>query len=290
MPNRIIAIGDIHGDLESLIYALHTANLIDDNGDWCAYDTILVQTGDIIDDCRKYKGSTKCINKFGDGGEELIIYAYLTDLNSQAINYGSKILICLGNHELVATINNRFERRYTQLSTKKIYNKNRETLFSPSGEMAKKLACIVSITHLVGDWIFLHGGITSKNIEKIGQIEYDLKLYLKGELDNPKKFIKTINNKYSPIWDRTFSSNDDVCHLYDIITKAYNSPNLKMVIGHTVQNSGITSICEKGGMPRIYRIDTGMSQAFGSKEKIGERIEMLEILKNGTINILKCKN
>ena len=56
-----------------------------------------------------------------------------------------------------------------------------------------------------------------------------------------------------------------------------------MVIGHTPQKT-INEVCSK----KIWRIDTGMSKAFGKKRKESDRIEILEILYNGTeFNILK---
>ena len=52
MQDRIVAIGDIHGDFESLIYLLYTAKLINNELKWIGGDTFVVQTGDIFDDKR----------------------------------------------------------------------------------------------------------------------------------------------------------------------------------------------------------------------------------------------
>ena len=46
-----------------------------------------------------------------------------------------------------------------------------------------------------------------------------------------------------------------------------------MVVGHTVQSQGINSKCDN----RIWKVDTGMSDAFGENGKI----QVLEILDNG---------
>jgi hypothetical protein len=55
-----------------------------------------------------------------------------------------------------------------------------------------------------------------------------------------------------------------------------------IVVGHTPQN-GINSQCGN----KIWRVDTGMSEAFGRRNSIQERIEVLEILENGEkVNII----
>ena len=46
---RIVAFGDIHGDFNTLINDLKKSNKINNNYDWIAGNTYLVQTGDILD-------------------------------------------------------------------------------------------------------------------------------------------------------------------------------------------------------------------------------------------------
>lgn len=140
LPERIIAIGDIHGDLEALFSILLKSGIIDINGRWVANNTFLVQTGDIFDKGRlkppinsvgqpqnipgymrspvpydiidKY-GNTQTITKhhnfeFGEVGDELVIIKFLTDLHVQATDpsnkFGnSRVLLCIGNHEFMNT-------------------------------------------------------------------------------------------------------------------------------------------------------------------------------------------
>ena len=49
---RIIVLGDVHGDWNKLIGALKLGKVIDDNNNWIGNDTIVVQVGDQIDRCR----------------------------------------------------------------------------------------------------------------------------------------------------------------------------------------------------------------------------------------------
>ncbi|HKL54238.1 MAG TPA: hypothetical protein VJ902_09775, partial [Wenzhouxiangellaceae bacterium] len=46
---RIIAIGDLHGDYANYIKTLRAAELVDHRANWVAGETHLVQTGDIPD-------------------------------------------------------------------------------------------------------------------------------------------------------------------------------------------------------------------------------------------------
>src|SRR5690242_17996835 len=46
---RIVAIGDLHGDYENYVKVLEAARIIDARGQWIAGETHLVQVGDIPD-------------------------------------------------------------------------------------------------------------------------------------------------------------------------------------------------------------------------------------------------
>lgn len=50
---RLIAIGDIHGDMKALKIILRSAGLINAALNWTGGDTVVVQTGDIMDRARQ---------------------------------------------------------------------------------------------------------------------------------------------------------------------------------------------------------------------------------------------
>lgn len=86
---RIVAFGDVHGDLPALHKFLLAAQVIDpqslssDEPKWIGGDTILVQTGDILD----------------RGAKELACFRLLCNLAHQAEAVGGKVHILYGNHE-----------------------------------------------------------------------------------------------------------------------------------------------------------------------------------------------
>jgi hypothetical protein len=83
--NSIVGIGDVHGGLEELLVILKRANLIDDQGNWNGGNNKLVMHGDYLDR-GKYTAS---------------IYFYLRNLQDQAAKSDEKVVLIIGNHELL---------------------------------------------------------------------------------------------------------------------------------------------------------------------------------------------
>lgn len=82
---RIVAIGDVHGALAEYRSILHAAGIIDATGHWSGGGSFLVSTGDLTD-----RGP------HSDGVIEL-----LRRLEAEAPATGGRVLVTLGNHELM---------------------------------------------------------------------------------------------------------------------------------------------------------------------------------------------
>lgn len=82
---RIVALGDLHGDLEATEEALTLGGVLGPSGEWIGGDTVLVQVGDVFD----------------RGGKELAILELFEDLRAQARVQGGDVHVLLGNHELL---------------------------------------------------------------------------------------------------------------------------------------------------------------------------------------------
>ena len=85
--DRVVAIGDLHGDYGSYIKSLEGAGIINARGQWIAGETHLVQLGDIPD----------------RGDDTLKIIAHLKKLVPQARAKGGWVHTLLGNHEAMNT-------------------------------------------------------------------------------------------------------------------------------------------------------------------------------------------
>jgi hypothetical protein len=80
---RIVAIGDIHGDVDGLTAILREARLIDGSGAWAGGPATLVQTGDYL-----------------DRGEDVrAVMDLLIALEAKAKAGGGRVVTLLGNHE-----------------------------------------------------------------------------------------------------------------------------------------------------------------------------------------------
>ena len=305
---NILAIGDIHGDFEALIRILIAANVINEEGLWIGGNTTLVQTGDIVDDARYNYKTKQHINLFHHLPEdELIIYGFLADLNLQAQAFGGRVLLCMGNHEYSHIIHEMGKADYyTQPTTQDWYNtfgpNTRYNIFKSGGILAKKLACMLNLVVVVGDWIFCHGGLNCSAIysradledlnRKMGLFMRDglAELSIEDQLDYKHRFY---NNEFI-FYDRRYSTNqfeDDnspACNDFKRIKEVLEMPDAKIVVGHTVQEVP-NKICNSS----IYRIDTAISRAFGVKDKKTDRLYALMIVKDkpvivdGKGNIMK---
>ncbi|HET9306297.1 MAG TPA: metallophosphoesterase [Candidatus Sulfotelmatobacter sp.] len=83
--DRIIAIGDIHGELDSFCRILRRAHVVDEQNHWIGGSTTLVQTGDVIDR--------------GPKGREAM--DLLMTLETEAARAGGRVVALLGNHEVM---------------------------------------------------------------------------------------------------------------------------------------------------------------------------------------------
>jgi hypothetical protein len=85
---RLVAIGDIHGDFDAFIGLLTRVGLIDAERRWAGGDTTLVQTGDYMDRGPKVRE----------------VLDYLIALEPQAAAGGGRAIVLMGNHEAANAI------------------------------------------------------------------------------------------------------------------------------------------------------------------------------------------
>ena len=240
--NKIIAIGDLHGDLEAAIKSLKLAGVIKKSVpnipknldlEWIGGDTVVVQIGDQIDRVRP----SNLVNNLcpedddelhKDEGSDLKIISLFCSLHKKAIKDGGAVISCIGNHELMNILGdfryvsprefnefgNYFNAKKTQKKlTKFPYGyKERKEAFKPGGILAKKLAeCYYSVFQ-VGSWIFVHGGISPELAKKytIKSINDNIKHWLLGNTDpSIKKAVDDLyhndDDTFSPFWCRLYS-------------------------------------------------------------------------------------
>ncbi len=83
--DRIIAVGDVHGSFSGLVSMLREASIIDEGNQWIGGNTLLIQTGDLLD----------------RGADVRPVMDLLMSLQDQAEASGGKVVVLLGNHEVM---------------------------------------------------------------------------------------------------------------------------------------------------------------------------------------------
>ena len=271
---RVVAIGDIHGDFSAMETALKGAKLIDDEGRWTGQDTVLVQTGDLLD----------------RGDDEQRIIDFLDRLGAEARAEGGNVLELIGNHE---AMNVQGDLRYVtpggfedfedveglDLSDERLAPlspplRARRAAFLPGGPYARKLAEHHTIG-IVNDTVFAHGGVLPDHVTYgVDRINDEVRAWMIG--DGLLPFI--MQSQSAPTWTRHYSApppGEDPCPLLEQALEQLGAQ--RMVLGHTVQRDGIASHCDG----KLWLIDVGMASHYGGTPAA------LEIKKSGEVAILK---
>jgi len=310
--NRIIVLGDIHGDFQIALSLLKTGKVINDNGNWIGNDTIVVQVGDQIDRCRSSNKNICNKKQDIDEGNDWKILEYFTNLHNEAIKTGGAVYSLLGNHEIM---NVQGDFRYVSYEGLKEFdnyidnNGNkfnngkdaRKWAFTCGNPIANYLGCTRKMGLIIGSNLFTHAGILPHIAKKynVNELNQILSLYLWNELDKNdllnNKYNDILFNDSSPLWTREYGYIENNCNNYLMeLNNIYQVGNI--IVGHTPKMElGISSRCNN----KVWLTDYGASHAFDdfvhdnledSNNKLRNttrKAQVLEILNDGEeINIL----
>jgi len=274
--HRVIAIGDNHADLDQTLAALRTGGVIDSELDWTGGDTIVVQTGDIMD----------------RGVEEKEVIDLYETLRPLARAAGGDIINMNGNHEIMtAYADYRYVMEaaclpFMEISGLDLTNpafdglsdacKHRAAAFWPGGPYAQIIAEWPMIV-VLQDSVFVHGGLHQKHLDYgIDAINSMTNLFLLGSI--PLDYSMVGGGDDCVDWDRTYSDDEvsptptDCANLESVLTELGVT---RLVVGHTVQST-ISTSCD--GL--AYLIDVGMAEYYGGS------VQVLEITPDGETNAL----
>ncbi|KAG0702508.1 Metallo-dependent phosphatase-like protein [Suillus ampliporus] len=289
---KIIAVGDIHGDIGNAEHILQMAGVVDENNNWSGNVDVFVQTGDIID----------------RGDDTIELFNWMEDLREQALAVNGIVLSILGNHEYMNAIG---DWRYVLESEKKTFEPRDSRLEAvTTGWLADAwaanytTAARLPLHGLLGPpntdypapdgsafaranagplshaaFSFVHGGLapTYPNLQPfpsaINGIGSSLLRRLRERKPQPLPHppssypglpagtTREEARMYSadgPLWYRGWADEDDrkVCPMVDAVLE--KTGTRRMVMGHTPQFDGILAKCDG----KVIIIDTGISHAY----------------------------
>ncbi|CAO2824854.1 unnamed protein product [Amaranthus hypochondriacus] len=310
---RIVAVGDLHGDISKARWALNMAGVLSADGRdlWTGGETVLVQLGDILD----------------RGEDEIAILSLLRSLDMQARLEGGAVFQVNGNHE---TMNVEGDFRYVDsggfdectafleylnernhdwedafvnwVTISEKYKEDhlksrnyfgpwnlverqrgvlaRSVLLQPGGPLARELARH-PIVLKVNDWVFCHGGLLPHHVGYgIERMNNDVSRWMRGLHDEDTSSLSFIATKGydSVVWNRLYSRD----------SSDYADYQIKQI--HDILQETLQAVDAKamvvGHTPQtagvnceyncsIWRVDVGMSSGV-----LDSRPEVLEIIGN----------
>ncbi len=270
-PRRIVAFGDVHGDLSAARAALRLAGAIGDQDQWIGGDLVVVQTGDQLD----------------RGDEEQAILDLFDRLRVEAEAHGGEFHALLGNHELM---NVRGDLRYVteggfadfddatefdpndpSLEAFEPQQRGRMAAFLPGRPYAMMLAQR-DVIYQRDQTVFVHGGVLPAHAAYgITRINREAREWLRGERERPDVLI----GSDSPQWTRLYSDDPDADACAVLADALQRLGAKRIVMGHTIQQGGIESACDGAA----WRVDVGMAAHYGGSvqvlEIVGDSLRVL---------------
>lgn len=283
---RIVAVGDVHGDFEQLVAVLRSAKIVNDQNKWSGGKTHLVQVGDLPD----------------RGPDTRKIMDLFMKLETQARRAGGVVHALIGNHEamnIYGDLNYVTPEEFDSFRDAKseqvraafykmhleelsqdpagkeskepddVYRKDWENKhplgyfehryhFGPNGKYGKWIESHNTIIR-INDTIFLHGGISPKYAdmsrevinERIREELRDFSMLKGGVVLDPD----------GPLWYRGFAKSEETILSEHVEQVLKLQGARRIVVGHTPTDGAI--LPRFGG--KVLLIDVGLSAYYGSR-------------------------
>lgn len=292
--DKVVAIGDLHGDYENFVKILLGTHLVDQDLHWIAGRTHMVQNGDILD----------------RGPSARKIFDLLIQLEKEAEQAGGQVHVLTGNHEEMAMGGISFDypgfvtldqflaflpEDYRIARESEFYKK--KTAGLPAGaeqpaipyneilqfwqgvmqddaEGQQKYFDLLhkqygpwilshNVVIKINDTVFAHGGINLSfsrwPVEEINSVfRQELGLAMRGANFNRRIFYM----QNSPLWYRDLALKDENSMTKEVDRILSNLKAQHMVIGHSPHGFG-TLRTMKRFEGKIWVIDTGISARYG---------------------------
>ncbi|AIN99993.1 metallo-dependent phosphatase-like protein [Leishmania panamensis] len=242
---RIIAIGDLNGDIDCLRNILRAANvLVKDEDTWREGCTdVVVQLGNVV----------------GHGPDVPQMMQLLSELKPQALASGGRLITLSGNHELLA-LSGAVENAHPRLLNLSAGSAGLRYLYGPDGRYGRMMIEENLAVAVVSDIVFVHGGLTAVH----GRLGVDQLNAAWFEGASSTSLAKNpFHDKQSPLWDSSIvqaAMSGDCGPLSAGIAALKREERIDinlMVVGHTPMKGGMVGTWCAG---KLMTIDVSMSR------------------------------
>lgn len=248
---RVVAVGDVHGDVDALKEVLRLAKLIDEKGRWSGGKAHLVQTGDIPDRGERTREA----------------FELLMRLEGEALAAGGRVHALLGNHEVMNMLG---DLRYVAPGEMASFAdqspepdapgtppglNGHRAAYGPQGRYGQWLRAHPAVVR-VNDTLFVHGGVAP---EVSAKTLAELNRWVRQDLfpGNPPGGAK---DPQGPLWFRGYAlgQEEEAARALETVLQRFGAK--RMVMGHTTDRDG--KIRTRLGGKAVF-IDTGLSTGYG---------------------------
>ena len=294
---RIVAIGDLHGDYDHFVRLLRGSDLVDGDDHWIGGKSHLVQMGDVMD----------------RGDEARKILDLIRALEKEAAAAGGMVHFILGNHEEMNLMNRstQYPGYVTAAQFKSFLSKEiiaaeekrakgrvsdsrwEELMADPDTDASKDY--FRNFVELYGHWlaehnvvikindtVFVHGGLTESfagmGLEAINNLyRSEVQRLLRGEEFRPRILFVPAG----PLWNRDMASTDENREYKAHVDRILELVGAKrVVVAHTptaFQGRDKDLVRYDG---KVWVIDTGISSVFHG------RVWAI-LIENGEVSIIR---
>lgn len=252
---RVVVVGDIHGDYEHLVKVLRFAGLIDDNTDWTGGKTHLVQTGDAVDRGPEPRKAIDLLMKLEGQARKAGGYVHALIGNHEAMNvYGDLRYVSAGGFAAFAEEGSNKRRPPAEAGKPAGYAEYHRQ-FGPDGKYGKWIRGHNAVIR-IDDTVFMHGGIGPKYARYSIR---DINDQVRGELTDFSRLQGgMVMDSEGPLWYRGMAQGDEQALGSHVAAVLKRLKAERVVIGHTFCDGAVTP--RFGG--KVIQIDVGLARLY----------------------------